>query len=921
MKKTIIIWMLTSLPISMCTHWDLAALEEKQPIFKVTFVNPEFEDQHGVTKLDLFVQYVRGQDIDRKMVEFRIVATSSTNDDFLLFHQYDSVPYAAKELILLPGGASLLSQRQLHLVHLTMLELNGQPSLYFPFFDTQLNDVSLPFHRPQQLFYRRGVICERAEGSLVTFKEAVFGSRAAPDVREMDADEFFKTGLAIRSEEELMGQLRLAKGEPARIPLQIDAFYFYASQEQEEEREIRKMRYYHLPIDFSLELKAGSTLQRFMSVLRSYILNTMMDKYPSQWHQDEFRADQREDIFLSITPGTESETVRELQRQSIGLDLKGDENISTWTRGNAAFYFRDDERKEFAHVTFSVRKDHHMRHRERSPIANVVSPDLLGNLREMERADVVKVGSEAKKQATLDELVALPPEPSISSDPTVSMKDVKVIETPATVSQRQPTSVWRRLVRSCLNPKCLCGQSGQDPDSSAVAKEGAESQGGLVPQWNLASLEKKQPIFKVTFESLEFEDQYGVGKLNVFVQYVRGQDIHDTQNEEFVDQWSGSSNADRKMIEFRILAASTEKNDFFMFDPEEVIVKVEKLLATGTSLFSPRQMDMMRLKLLTRNFLGFRPTLYFPIFDTQLNDVTLPFHQPLPLFYRNKGFRMLAKESLVTFEEAVFGSDEAPDVRKMEEQDFYDAGWAIRSKAELETKLRLAQRRLAHIVVQIDAVYYYPSRKQKDDDHPIEMFNIGLQAGPGMKDWKLPIKFELKLIPGTTFKRFMKILRFHILNNMVDKLPAYWRRDKFRADKLGDLFLSVTPGTDSETVRELRRETIAFELRRDEKISSWTCGNAAFYFRPDKRKEFVHIVFSVKDKYSLAAEEEAVSENPNTVEGLLRELGIPVHLAAGLKAKGLDYDSLPTAELGHFSNVLLPRQARMIINHFKKMRQ
>ena len=37
-------------------QWDLASLEDKQPIFKITFENPEFERQYGVNKLDLFVQ-------------------------------------------------------------------------------------------------------------------------------------------------------------------------------------------------------------------------------------------------------------------------------------------------------------------------------------------------------------------------------------------------------------------------------------------------------------------------------------------------------------------------------------------------------------------------------------------------------------------------------------------------------------------------------------------------------------------------------------------------------------------------------------------------------------------------------------------------------------------------------------------------
>ena len=388
-----------------------------------------------------------------------------------------------------------------------------------------------------------------------------------------------------------------------------------------------------------------------------------------------------------------------------------------------------------------------------------------------------------------------------------------------------------------------------------------ESQVDLVPQfqWDLASLEDKQPVFKITFENPEFERQYGVNKLDLFVQYVRGQDI-----DVSLDQ------CDRKMVEFRILVASVEKNDFILFDAENTKVRVWAedliLLPAGTSLFSPTQMDMVYLKLLLRNFLQFTQNLYFPIFDTELNDVMLPFHQPLPLFfYRRRRGCLLAKDSLVTFEEAVFGSDTVPDARKMEEQDFYNAGWAIRSWGELDTNLRLANGIPSRITVQIDAFHYYPSRKQKEDDHRVEKFNIeSLQADLGMEHWKLPIKFRLEIRPGATFESFMRKLRSNILNNMMVKLPSDWRRDEFRADKLEDIFLSVTPGTESETLQELQRETIGLELKRDEKISTWRCGNAAFYLRPDNRKEFVRIAFSVKYLYSVKGSD--LWENRITVE-------------------------------------------------------
>ena len=391
-------------------------------------------------------------------------------------------------------------------------------------------------------------------------------------------------------------------------------------------------------------------------------------------------------------------------------------------------------------------------------------------------------------------------------------------------------------------------------EETAVADSGicAESQVDLIPHWDLASLELKQPIFRVTFENPELKAECGVSKLDLFVQYVRGQDIHDTQNRKFLDQWSGSSKDGQRMIEFRILTASAEKNDFFLFDAKAVPYLMAEeliLLPGGTFLFSPTQVDMARLKLLTRDFLRWS-NLYFPFFDTKLKDVKLPFDQPLPLFYRNEHHRMLVKKSLVTFEEAVFGSGAVSDVRKMEKQDFYNAGWAIRSEVELKRQWKLAKGIPARIGVQIDAfIFIHRENTAMRTTHPTDPRSIALEVSNGiwgLDNWKLPIAFQLEFRPGATFKSFTEVLRSHILNKMMHKLPTYWRRNGFRAANPEDIFLSATPGTDSETVRELQRESIGLELEGNENISTGRYGNDAFFFRPDKRKEFVHVVFSAK---------------------------------------------------------------------------
>ena len=173
------------------------------------------------------------------------------------------------------------------------------------------------------------------------------------------------------------------------------------------------------------------------------------------------------------------------------------------------------------------------------------------------------------------------------------------------------------------------------------------------------------------------------------------------------------------------------------------------------------------------------------------------------------------------------------------------------------------------VTVQIDALYFYPSRKQLDKIHPVEEYWIS--SVPWMDFWKLPITVELKLGPGSTFQSLTDLLRSHILNNMVHELPTEWRRDEFRVDKPEDVFLSITPDDNdcteenkrrahkrsqwegsekkprSSTVWALKNHGICMDLKGNKQISTWKCGNTAFYFRDDHRKEYAHIVFSVKD--------------------------------------------------------------------------
>ena len=151
------------------------------------------------------------------------------------------------------------------------------------------------------------------------------------------------------------------------------------------------------------------------------------------------------------------------------------------------------------------------------------------------------------------------------------------------------------------------------------------------------------------------------------------------------------------------------------------------------------------------------------------------------------------------------------------------------------------------VTVQIDAFYFYPSQMTPDAyDHSVsraadvywDFTHLMLE------DWKLPIIVELRG-PGSTFQSFTDLLRSHILNNMMDKLPLSWRRDEIRADKHEDVFLSVTRGTEPSTVWALKKHGIGMDLEGDQEI--WRCGNGVFQSRADDRKEYAHVVFSVKD--------------------------------------------------------------------------
>ena len=149
------------------------------------------------------------------------------------------------------------------------------------------------------------------------------------------------------------------------------------------------------------------------------------------------------------------------------------------------------------------------------------------------------------------------------------------------------------------------------------------------------------------------------------------------------------------------------------------------------------------------------------------------------------------------------------------------------------------------VTVQIDALYHYPARTLKDEKQPPEKHTYGTDNSQwigGIEYRELPITVELKLKPGSTFRSFAHSLKSHILN----QLPVYWPRDECRADEPEDIFFSISPEAESSTVRALQSKGIGLELKRDEKISKWRCGNIAFIHRADKHKEYAHVEFSVK---------------------------------------------------------------------------
>ena len=174
-------------------------------------------------------------------------------------------------------------------------------------------------------------------------------------------------------------------------------------------------------------------------------------------------------------------------------------------------------------------------------------------------------------------------------------------------------------------------------EETALSDSGicAESQLDLIGHhWDIASLEEKQPIFKVTFENDRFEREYGVKKLDIFLQYVRGQDIDDNHAIFF----RGASNDGRKMIEFRMLATSAREDDYFRFrfgqvPPKDALPVPLRLLK---DVLSPSQMEMLYLSELRRSW-GIPDELYFPFFDAQSNEVSLLFHQPLKCSISREG--------------------------------------------------------------------------------------------------------------------------------------------------------------------------------------------------------------------------------------------------------------------------------------------
>ena len=52
-------------------------------------------------------------------------------------------------------------------------------------------------------------------------------------------------------------------------------------------------------------------------------------------------------------------------------------------------------------------------------------------------------------------------------------------------------------------------------------------------------------------------------------------------------------------------------------------------------------------------------------------------------------------------------------------------------------------------------------------------------------------------------------------------------------------------------MRALQSQGIGLELKREEKISKWRCGNAALYLRDDYNNEYAHVEFSVKGQSPL----------------------------------------------------------------------
>ena len=265
-------------------------------------------------------------------------------------------------------------------------------------------------------------------------------------------------------------------------------------------------------------------------------------------------------------------------------------------------------------------------------------------------------------------------------------------------SERTVRDAVEQLVegRGLAGPWALShgGKVLSDSESLADASVGAGSTVELIPlPLDHETLEEKQPIFKVTFENEYFERAYGVKKVNMFLQYVSGQNIEkDIQATTF----DGSANA--KLIKFRILATSVEEpkqDDFFQFDPNGVGVR---MWAQPDGL-SERQKAMVYLQGLW-DILGIPTELYFPIFDTELNDVSLPFNEPLPLFFwkpEQVVHCILSMGSFVTFERVVFGSDAAPDVPEMVGTEFLAAGSEIQTAEEFNARSQLATERAAEM--------------------------------------------------------------------------------------------------------------------------------------------------------------------------------------------------------------------------------